>query len=400
MVPILPAKKDLLSTQNQIKKIGKVNFIHSEGMNNGPFREDVSALWDYAPHDISMILTLIGAKPDYVDAVGGYYLHQSIADVTTTHLIFPAGEQAHIFVSWLHPFKEQKLVVIGDEAMAVFDDSQPWSQKLSLYRHRVEWRENRPFPTPTDAENISVEEAEPLFEECRHFVDCVTKGKKPLTDGYEGLKVLRVLDEASQSLRKKANRQRKMVYHDVYIHDTAHVDHDVTIGAGTKIWHFTHVLSRASIGKNCVIGQNVMIGPEVSIGDRCKIQNNVSVYKGVVLEADVFCGPSCVFTNVNTPRAHIERKNEFQITHVGRGVTIGANATIVCGVTLGEYAFIGAGAVITKDVPPHALVVGNPGKQIGWVSHAGELLSDNLICPREKRRYRIASDNRLEEIEN
>ncbi len=158
------------------------------------------------------------------------------------------------------------------------------------------------------------------------------------------------------------------------------------------------MLKNSRIGENCVIGQNVSIGPDVTIGDRCKIQNNVSVYPGVTLEDGVFCGPSCVFTNVMNPRAEIERKNEFRPTLVKRGATIGANATIVCGSRLGEYCFIAAGAVVTKDVLPFALVAGVPARRIGWVSHSGERLGKDLVCPREGRRYRLAGPDRLEEI--
>jgi len=182
-----------------------------------------------------------------------------------------------------------------------------------------------------------------------------------------------------------------------FVHETAVVDSGCEIGAGTKIWHFTHVLSNSKIGERCVIGQNVCIGPSVRIGNGCKIQNNVSVYPGVTLEDDVFCGPSMVFTNVLTPRAHIERKDEFAPTHVERGATIGANATIVCGTRIGRFAMIGAGAVVTKDVPPFALVVGNPARRLGWVSETGERLGTDLVCPRTKTRYR-ETDGRLERI--
>ncbi len=173
-----------------------------------------------------------------------------------------------------------------------------------------------------------------------------------------------------------------------YIHPTAIIDDDVVIGNGTKVWHFCHVLGNCEIGDNCVLGQNVMAGPAVHIGNGCKIQNNVSLYKGVTLEDDVFCGPSCVFTNVLTPRAFVERKDEFRNTRVCKGATIGANATIICGITIGSYAMIGAGAVVTRDVPAHALVVGNPGKQNGWVSHEGEVLGQDLVCPRTGDIYR------------
>lgn len=177
------------------------------------------------------------------------------------------------------------------------------------------------------------------------------------------------------------------IHETAIIHDTAVVDANVTIGEKTKIWHFSHVLGNSRIGARCAIGQNVSIGPDVVIGNGCKIQNNVSVYKGVTLEDDVFCGPSMVFTNVLTPRAFVERKNEFGDTHVGKGATIGANATVVCGHVIGEYAMIGAGAVVTKNIPPYALVVGNPARRIGWVSRTGERLKADLVCPRTGERY-------------
>ena len=172
-----------------------------------------------------------------------------------------------------------------------------------------------------------------------------------------------------------------------FVHESAYVDTPVNIGAGSKIWHFVHILPHTSIGENCVIGQNVMAGPHVSIGDGCKIQNNVALYKGVTLKEDVFCGPSCVFTNVLTPRAHVERKEEFAETFVGRGATIGANATIVCGNRLGAYCMIAAGAVVTCDVPEYALMAGIPARRIGWVSRAGDRLGPDLNCPRTGERY-------------
>ncbi|MCX7943239.1 MAG: N-acetyltransferase [Deltaproteobacteria bacterium] len=161
---------------------------------------------------------------------------------------------------------------------------------------------------------------------------------------------------------------------DYFVHPTAIVDDGVKIGKGTKIWHFSHILSGSEIGERCTLGQNVVVGPDVRIGNNCKIQNNVSVYKGVTIEDDVFLGPSMVFTNVYNPRAFIERKNEFLPTLLKRGCSVGANATIICGNVIGEYAFIGAGAVVNTDVKPHALMVGVPAKQIGWVCYCGTTL--------------------------
>jgi UDP-2-acetamido-3-amino-2,3-dideoxy-glucuronate N-acetyltransferase len=183
---------------------------------------------------------------------------------------------------------------------------------------------------------------------------------------------------------------------DAYVHPTTLIDDGVSIGDGTKIWHFCHVLSNSRVGQSCVFGQNVMAGPDVTIGNGVKIQNNVSVYAGVTIEDEVFLGPSMVFTNVLTPRAFVERKSEFAPTLVRRGATIGANATIVCGNTIGRYAMVGAGAVVTHDVPDFALMLGNPARQAGWVSRSGERLGSDLVCPRTGETYRETADGRLE----
>jgi UDP-2-acetamido-3-amino-2,3-dideoxy-glucuronate N-acetyltransferase len=183
------------------------------------------------------------------------------------------------------------------------------------------------------------------------------------------------------------------LYPEVAIHESAYVDSPCTIGPGTRIWHFSHILKDCKIGRGCTIGQNVMIGPNVRVGDNCKIQNNVSLYSGVELLEGVFCGPSCVFTNVNNPRAEVNRKDEFRETRVGRWATIGANATIVCGHSLGAYCFIAAGAVVTSDVPPHALMAGVPARRIGWVSRSGERLGSDLVCPRTGERYELHGED-------
>jgi len=177
-----------------------------------------------------------------------------------------------------------------------------------------------------------------------------------------------------------------------YAHETAVIDEGAKIGSGTKIWHFSHVMGTAEIGPKCVLGQNVFVGNKVKLGTNVKVQNNVSVYEGVVCEDDVFLGPSMVFTNVINPRSAIERKTEFKTTLVKKGATIGANATILCGTTLGEYCFVGAGAVVTKDVTPYALMTGVPARQTGWVSRAGNVLGDDLICPETGEKYNLAGE--------
>ena len=383
-------------------KLGKLQYIYSNRLNLGKFRSEENILWSFAPHDISMILSLIGSTPEKVVATGTAHLSKNIHDVTITHLTFKNNVQAHVYVSWLHPFKEQKLVVVGERGMAVFDDGLDWSMKLKLYPHKVKWVNGFPEPLKAEVEALSLESKEPLRTECEHFLDCIQKNKRPRTDGNEGLNVLKVLDASQRSLVGGTTiylENNKEVKSQFYSHETAYIDKGCYIGKGTKIWHFSHILKGVYIGENCNIGQNNMIGPDVVIGNNCKIQNNVSLYNGVKLDDGVFCGPSCVFTNVHNPRAEIDRKKEFLKTHVEKGVSIGANATIICGNKLGAYSFVGAGAVVTKNVKSHAVVAGNPAKQIGWISHAGELLDKSLKCPREGRKYAIDKAGNLKEIE-
>lgn len=178
-----------------------------------------------------------------------------------------------------------------------------------------------------------------------------------------------------------------------FAHESAIIDEGCTIGAGTKIWHFSHIMSNCVLGNNCNIGQNVVVSPDVVLGENVKVQNNVSIYTGVTCEADVFLGPSMVFTNVTNPRSAVNRRGQYAKTNVGRGASIGANATIVCGHNIGKFAFIGAGAVVTKEVPDYALVVGNPARQIGWMSEYGERLNFNdnglAICPESQQEYKL-----------
>ena len=376
--------------------LGKINYVYSNRLNIGKIRTEENILWSFAPHDISVILSLLDEMPAHVTCQGGAYVSQNITDVTLSHFEFPSGVQAHIFVSWLHPIKEQRLVVVGSEKMAVFDDTV--DHKLVLYAHKVEWKNRIPTAVKADAEVVSLDDREPLRAECQHFLDCVETRNTPVSKGAEGLRVLRVLDACQRALHNggvaldgalyAAPKQEKPYF----VHESAYADEGAEIGARTKIWHFSHVMNGARIGERCVIGQNVNVDGGTVIGNNVKIQNNVSVYTGAVIEDDVFLGPSCVLTNVTSPRSQVNRHSLYETTHLKRGCTIGANSTIVCGLTVGRYAFVGAGAVVTKDVPDFALVVGNPARQRGWMSRHGHRLespdSDGIMrCPETGYRY-------------
>ncbi|MBA7663935.1 UDP-3-O-(3-hydroxymyristoyl)glucosamine N-acyltransferase [subsurface metagenome] len=255
--------------------------------------------------------------------------------------------------------------------MALFDDTSP-KDKLFLYSHEIEWIDRRPVPRQKQPQVIEVPSDEPLRLECQDFIECMKDRRRPKVDGRKGLQVLEVLSYCQRSLEGKG----KIISlgngeNSFFIHETSIVEEHCQIGDGTKIWHFSHIMPNVTIGKSCVIGQNVFIGTGVKIGNNVKIENHVSVFEGVTLDDDVFCGPSCVFTNVVNPRSRIPRRHEFRPTSVKKGATLGANATIVCDNTIGRYVFVGAGAVVTKDVPDYAMVYGNPARLQGWVCECG-----------------------------
>lgn len=357
--------------------LGRIQYVYSNRLNLGKIRREENILWSFAPHDVSVILGLLGEMPDAVSAQGGNYLHQQIADTTVTMLSFPSGVKSHIFVSWLHPFKEQKLIVVGDRKMAVFDDMEK-KDKLLLYPHSIHWKGQVPVANRADAQPVELDKSEPLRDECAHFLDCMRTRRRPRTDGEEGLRVLSVLQRCQEALERKPGapaRTPAPPKRSWFVHESAFIDEGVEIGDGTSIWHVSHVLKGSKIGRSCKIGQNVVIGPNAVVGNGVKLQNNVSVYEGVTLEDHVFCGPSMVFTNVFNPRSEIPRMSELKPTLVKRGATLGANCTIVCGTTIGRYAFVGAGSVVTKDVPDYACVMGSPARISGWMCECGAKLA-------------------------
>jgi UDP-2-acetamido-3-amino-2,3-dideoxy-glucuronate N-acetyltransferase len=372
-------------------ELGKLQYIVSNRLNLGAIRTEENALWNFAPHDVSVILSLCGHRlPRQVRCVGAAYVSQGVADTTLTTLKFDGDVRAHIYVSWLNPFKEQKLVVVGSLGMMVFDDTLPWHDKLLIYRNHLKWAQGTiPQIDNTVPERVEVPQYEPLLAECEYFIKCCEERITPRTDGREALRVLKVLQAAQASLNVDGESKNPAERHFIgqmeepryFAHPTAIVDEGAEVGEETKIWHFSHIMKGAKIGIKCNIGQNVVVSPEVVLGKNVKVQNNVSLYTGVICEDDVFLGPSMVFTNIVNPRSAVIRRDLYTQTIVRKGATIGANATILTGIELGESSFVGAGAVVTKSVKPFALVVGNPARQVGWMSRHGEKLNLPIEAP-------------------
>ncbi|MEJ2717977.1 MAG: Gfo/Idh/MocA family oxidoreductase, partial [Deltaproteobacteria bacterium] len=397
-------------------ELGKIQYIQSNRLSMGKVRSEENILWSFAPHDISTIIYLLGEVPANVYATGYCHIQKDVEDVTISIMDFPSGVGAHIYVSWMNPFKEQRLVVMGDRKMAVFEDSRP-DKKLRIFDNNFQWVDRRPVPVKGGEEVVEFEPAEPLKSECQHFLNCVMTRERPRSDGEEGLRTLQVLDRCYRVMKNgskptlvatnivsnepEVTHTPQHVDNDFLAHETAVVDTPCSIGSKTRIWHFAHVMPEARIGKNCSIGQNVLVGKGVKIGDNCKIQNNVAVYEGVTLEDYVFCGPSMVFTNVYNPRSEIPRMSELRPTLVKQGATIGANATVVCGNTIGRYAFIGAGAVVCNDVADYALMMGNPARRAGWMCRCGVRLPKSykgesvLQCSSCGEQYAMTAEDRI-----
>ncbi len=396
--------KELIDTG----ELGKIQYVYSNRLNIGKIRDKENILWSFAPHDISVILYLLNEQPTGVSAIGGTYVQKDIADVTLTTMDFPSGVQCHIFVSWLHPYKEQKLVVVGDRKMAVFDDLT--SEKLFLYPHKIEWQNRAPIARKADAEVVPVEMDEPLRRECKHFIECVENDWTPYTDGYEGLNVLNILYAAQNSLnnaglkvtfdksRMKAKREG------IFIHSSAVVAENARIGKGTKIWNNSQIQPGAQIGENCIIGHNCFVDSRARLGNGVKLESNIDVWDLITLDNYVFVGPSAVFTNDLNPRAKYPKRlypkyGQWLPIFVKEGTSIGANARILCGITIGRWAFIGAGAVVREDVPDYAVVAGVPAKIIGWMCECGSKLkfrNSKVKCLKCGREYKKIGEKVVE----
>ena len=401
-------------------KIGRLQYLYSNRINLGTVRTEENVFWSFAPHDISIFDYFIGSAPKRVHTSGGAFLQPDIHDTTMTSLEYGSNIKAHIFVSWLHPFKEHRLVVIGSKGMLSFEDSSE-SKDILFYEKGIDWIDGKPVKRDGPTEIIPYDRGMPLTNEIQYFIDHLEGGAE-IADGRNGLEVVKVLEAATilleseqsapsdisallsyseDSSSKPNTRSTNSEVHDsidYFVHNSAYVDENVLLGTGTRVWHFSHVQSGSQIGKNCSIGQNVNIGNNVHIGNQVKIQNNVSVYEGVELEDYVFCGPSMVFTNILAPRSkYPQRGSEFYLrTRVREGATIGANATIVCGNTVGKHALIGAGSVVAGDVLDHALMVGVPARRIGWVCECGTRLGPSLECSKCERKYKVTDTGLME----
>lgn len=417
--PAIIALKGIINTG----ELGKINYIYSNRLNLGKVRSEENILWSFAPHDISVILYLLDEMPTQVIAQGGNYLNQNIADVTISVLSFKGGVKSHIFVSWLHPSKEQKLVVVGDKKMAVFDDTLE-DGKLQIHDKGIDWVKRQPVPRKNGATIVPTQLNEPLKAECQHFIDCIGSGARPKTDGLNGVKVLKVLNACQNSLEQNGKtvfldiqrqrdaqlpreqdsndlirsysnvnilQQNGFKQNDLLTCETAIVDPDCRIGEGTKILQYSRIMSDVQIGNNCDIGQNVLVASGSKIGHNVRIHDNVSLCANVIFEDNVVCGHSVSIDTLSGPRRKGLKTEILKETRIKKGVTIGANSTIACGASIGKYAFIGAGALVKEDVIDHALVLGSPANIAGWVCKcSNRLIFSNgvAVCNNCNKQYR------------
>jgi UDP-2-acetamido-3-amino-2,3-dideoxy-glucuronate N-acetyltransferase len=360
-----------------LPSIGPIKQITANRLNLGIFRTQENVLWSFAPHDISVILSLCNINsnnnlPDWVQCTGNSSLTKDVHDITNS-IMKINDTYININVNWLNPYKEQRMSIICEKGMLLFDDMEK-EHKLKLYSDYMNWSNSmNPVPSANKVEPEIIEldlSISPLEKECRHFMECCKNRTNPITDGSEGLRVLKVLNYLSESLKK--NQIIQIPKNNKYFaHETAIIDDGAIIGDGTKVWHYSHICKGAIIGKNCNIGQNVFIAGGAIIGDNCKVQNNVSIYAGVEAGDYVFFGPSCVLTNDINPRGMYSKCGEYIKTILEDGVTLGANCTIVCGNTIGKHSLIGAGAVVCKNVSEYSIMVGNPAKRIGIIDEKG-----------------------------
>jgi UDP-2-acetamido-3-amino-2,3-dideoxy-glucuronate N-acetyltransferase len=387
-------------------KIGKLQYIYSNRLNLGTVRKEENILWSFAPHDISVFQYFTEQRPLRVRSHGGMFLQPGIHDSTMTTLEYPSGAVGHIFVSWLHPYKEHKMVLVGSKGMVSFEDSSE-GKELLFYEKGIDWVAGEPVKRDGPTEIIEYPREQPLTNELAYFIAALDGAPVEISGQESAIEVLEILESASDDLMTSpvgGSSSAPVQVPEYFVHESSFVDEGVRIGDGTKVWHFSHVCGGASIGSQCTLGQNVFVGPKVKIGDYVKIQNNVSVYEGVTLDSYVFCGPSVVFTNVMDPRSKYPQRGSqyYKKTHIQEGASLGANSTIVCGTSVGRHAFVAAGAVVTKDVPDYALMKGVPARRSAWVCECGEQLTklrkvgDEQDCTRCGLPYLMVAQDRIQ----
>jgi UDP-2-acetamido-3-amino-2,3-dideoxy-glucuronate N-acetyltransferase len=436
--------------------IGAVTRVRATRLNFGTVRTAENVLWSLCPHDVSIVMAVCCESGVESVACAGQSVvdgNLGVEDYVTLQISFQGGARAHIEASWMHPEKERRMVVYGTKGCVVVNEARVGDKDVPEVQ-LIEWATRR----AKDGRSVAISKVEkpethvatladvedddggegsamdsPLARELQHFAMCCNNPTLEVgTDGEEGVRVLQVLLAATKSMRecggnavkmpgspagqvtagessgakvtklkKRKERSEAQLLH-YFVHETAIVEAGASLGDGTKVWHFAHVMSGARVGESCKLGQNVYVGGGAVLGKNVKVQNNVSVYDGVICEDDVFLGPSCVFTNVKSPRsafpvARGEKGGGYVTTRVCKGATIGANATILCGVNVGAYAMVGAGAVVTKNVAAHMVVVGNPAKCIGYMGVSGARLvkSENgsqWVCPASGQEFMFVTE--------
>lgn len=364
--------------------VGKIKSITCNRKSHGIYRTFENVLWSFAVHDISVILSLCEAKAKDVNMLsctGHDYITPGIHDIVNIALNVN-GIYVNINVDWNCPNKEQCMTIVCEKAIIVFDDVEPVNKLKVVYNYKSE-SDFGPVANKSEYEIFSYEGKSPLQNECEYFLQCIESNIKPITNGEEAIEVLKVLKMCDKALTVSNSLTSSSYGSDVvslfsltdyisdfFVHEDATIE-STSIGRGTKVWRWTHIAKSGVVGENCNIGQGCFIAG--TLGNGCKVQNNVSIYKGVVAGNNVFFGPSCVLTNDLNPRCEHSKGGQYVETIIEDGATLGANCTIVCGHRIGKYALIGAGAVVTKDVPDYAVIVGNPGKQIGTIDEYGQI---------------------------